>query len=117
MSNQKFGEGRGKSIAALSREHNRLVSMGRRPQVEAAPIAVRLHHNPILAQREEEKDLAGRIGFKNMRGPGKTIGLADLRGEGKWRCITCKQANETDMEACKRCGDPKKAMVEKRLPA
>ena len=91
--------------------------MGQKPKVKAVPVAVRQHHNPILAAREEEKDAAGQIGFENMRRPGKQIGLANLKAEGKWRCATCKQANEAHMEACGRCRDPKKVMVEKRLPA
>ena len=52
-----------------------------------------------------------------MRKPGKQIGLANLRAEGKWRCSTCKQANEAEMDACGRCKDPKTVMVEKKVPA
>ena len=113
---QQFGEGRGKSIGALSRVHDRLVQQGRPPKVQAAPMGMRQHHKPILEQREEEKDAAGQIGFKNMRGPGRQLGVANLKSEGKWRCATCKQANEAEAEACVRCKDPKKVLIEKKLP-
>ena len=56
---QDFGEGRGKSIGALTRVHDRLVQQGKPPKVQAAPMAVRQNHKPILQQREEEKDAAG----------------------------------------------------------
>ena len=54
-----------------------MVAQGNAPKVKAVPIAVRQHHQPILDQREEQKDAAGRIGFKNMRGPGVKIGSDD----------------------------------------
>ena len=75
---------------------------------------MRLHHKPILDQREEEKSAAGQIGFRNMQKPGKKIGMADLNSENKWRCATCKQANDQDLEACIRCKDPKKVLIEKK---
>ena len=49
-----------------------------------------------------------------MQKPGKKIGMADLNSENKWRCATCKQANDQDLEACARCKDPKKELVEKK---
>lgn len=52
-----------------------------------------------------------------MRGPGKKIGVANLKAEAKWRCATCKQANENTLDACMRCRDPKKVLIEKALPA
>ena len=113
---QQFGQGRGKSLGALSAQHDRMVKMGKAPKVTAVPIAVRQHHKPILDQREEEKNAAGQIGFQNMRGPGKKIGLANLKSEEKWRCATCKQANDNSLDACIRCKDPKKVLVEK-MPA
>jgi len=79
------------------------------------PIGVRQHHKPILEQREEEKAAAGQIGFQNMRGPGKRIGVAELKKEGKWRCATCKMANEAGAEECVRCHDPKKVLIEKAV--
>ena len=47
-SKQNFGEGRGKSLAALTKQHDRLVSQGRPPKVQAAPMKMRQHHKPIL---------------------------------------------------------------------
>ena len=117
MKKQQFGEGKGKTLAALTSQHNRMVQMGKAPQVKAAPIKVHQHHKPILDVREEEKDAAGQIGFKHMRKPGRSIGHADLKSEGKWRCATCKQANEAHMESCGRCRDPKKVLIEKIAPA
>ena len=31
----------------------------------------------------------------------------------KWRCATCKMANEADATACTRCKDEKKVLIEK----
>ena len=56
----------------------------------AAPVKMRQHHIPLADQREEQKAAAGQIGFSNMRGPGKKIGVANLKAEEKWRCATCK---------------------------
>ena len=54
-----------------------MVAAGNAPKVKAVPIAVRQHHQPILDQREEQKDAAGRIGFQNMRSKGVMIGSDD----------------------------------------
>ena len=113
--NTNFGQGRGKSLAALNKQHDRLVEQGKPPKVKAVPMHLRQHHKPILEQREEEKSAAGHIGFNNMRGPGKQIGLSNLKDEGKWRCATCKQANDKELEACMRCKDPKKVLIEKKV--
>ena len=51
-----------------------------------------------------------------MRGPGRQLGVANLKSEGKWRCATCKQANEAEAESCVRCKDPKKVLIEKKVP-
>ena len=114
---QNFGEGRGKSLAALTKQHDRLVEAGKAPKVQAVPMKMRQHHKPILDQREEEKDAAGYIGFNNMRGPGRQIGLTNLKAENKWRCATCKQANDAELDTCMRCRDPKKVLVEKSAAA
>ena len=50
-----------------------------------------------------------------MRGPGKKIGVANLKAEEKWRCATCKMANDNSLDACGRCHDPKRILIEKKL--
>ena len=69
---------------------------------------------PILDQREEEKAAAGQIGFQNMRQAGKKIGNVNYKEEGKWRCATCKMANDNEMETCVRCKDPRRHLIEKK---
>ena len=108
MQKQEFGQGKGKTIAALTKEHDRQIAMGRKPQVKAAPVmASRL-------PREETKDGAGAIGFENINQKGKQVGMSNLGAKGQWRCATCKQANEMNAKTCIRCKDPKKVMYEQR---
>ena len=38
---QDFGQGRGKSLAALTRIHDQKVAAGRAPKVQAVPMGVR----------------------------------------------------------------------------
>ena len=52
-----------------------------------------------------------------MRSPGKKIGLVNYKEEEKWRCATCKMANDNSLEACGRCRDPRVNLMEKRPPA
>ena len=48
------------------------------------------------------------------QGNGKSLAaLQNLRSENKWRCATCKQANEQTAKACVRCRDPKKVLIER----
>ena len=49
-----------------------------------------------------------------MRSPGKKIGLVNYKEEGKWRCATCKMANDNSLEACGRCRDPRINLMEKK---
>ena len=51
-----------------------------------------------------------------MRGPGKKIGIVNYKAEEKWRCATCKMANDNSLESCARCKDPRKALNDK-MPA
>ena len=51
-----------------------------------------------------------------MRSPGKKIGLVNYKEEGKWRCATCKMANDDSLEACGRCRDPRVHLKDK-VPA
>ena len=52
-----------------------------------------------------------------MRGPGKQLGsISNLKSEAKWRCATCKQANDNDLDSCARCKDPKRILIEKKAP-
>ena len=48
------------------------------------------------------------------QGNGKSLAaLQNLHSENKWRCATCKQANEQTAKACIRCRDPKRVLVER----
>merc|ERR1712228_403748 len=51
-----------------------------------------------------------------MRGPGRTIGVQNLKKEERWRCATCKFTNDNELTECGRCRDPKKVLKEAPVP-
>ena len=52
-----------------------------------------------------------------MRGAGKKIGSVNYKEEEKWRCATCKMANDNELQACVRCKEPRRHLIEKKQPA
>ena len=46
-----------------------------------------------------------------MKGRGKMIGTNGLKSKA-WRCKICKFNNDSELEACGMCREPKKVMKE-----
>ena len=94
-----------------------MVQAGKPPAVKSVPIrAASTKHTPAWQIRQEEEDKKGQIGFNQMRGPGRTIGVQNLKKEEKWRCATCKFTNDNELTECGRCKDPKKVFKEVPVP-
>ena len=64
----------GKTIGQLSKIHDRMVSEGRAPKVQAVPVKVGGLTKPVWQQKEEEEEKKHKIGFHNMQGRGVKIG-------------------------------------------
>ncbi len=106
-------KGKGKTIASLTLEHNRLVKNGKPPQVKAVPVRGTNMGPSIIDQRlqEESKGLRSSS-FDKISQQGLKIGGTD---DFKWRCATCKFANEKEKSSCSRCHDLKNALKEPKI--
>ena len=94
-----------------------MVKAGKPPAVKSVPIrAASTKHKPAWQIKQEEENKQGQIGFNQMRGPGRTIGVQNLKKEEKWRCATCKFTNDNELTECGRCRDPKKVFKEAPIP-